>query len=326
MIRQDFRIIGACAVLAVCSLRGVAQSAYRELFVADPTVMVWDGRYYLAGTSDDRGAKDFRLYVSDDMRRWQVAGECLGVGDMTFGTQGFWAPQFFRTNSGEWLFLYTANEQVAVASAQSIDGKFMQDRVRPLDGKEHNIDPFLFRDDDGKHYLYHVRFDNGNYLWVCEYDIERNEIVEGTLKKCFGVTQKWERTDAEPRATVMEGPTVLKRSGKYYMFYSANHFQSPDYAVGYAVADSPYGPWRKADGNPILHRDILGENGTGHGDVFEGVDGKLYYVYHVHNSDKKPTPRRTRIVELKETMGVDGVCRYEVDRRKVIVPVVVDFR
>ena len=71
---------------------------------------------------------------------------------------------------------------------------------------------------------------------------------------------------------------------------------------------------------------ILGENGTGHGDVFEGVDGKLYYVYHVHNSDKKPTPRRTRIVELKETMGVDGVCRYEVDRRKVIVPVVVDFR
>ena len=104
----------------------------------------------------------------------------------------------------------------------------------------------------------------------------------------------------------MEGPTVVKQEGKYYLFYSANHFLSPDYAVGYAVADSPTGPWRKAEGNPILSRSILGEHGTGHGDVFEGLDGQLYYVYHTHNSLQRATPRQTRIIPLHSRKGRSG--------------------
>ena len=42
-----------------------------------------------------------------------------------------------------------------------------------------------------------------------------------------------------------------------------------------------------------------GENGSGHGDVFKGLDGKYRYVYHVHNSDKTVAPRKTRIVPLE---------------------------
>ena len=55
------------------------------------------------------------------------------------------------------------------------------------------------------------------------------------------------------------------QKGKYYLFYSANHFMSRDYAVGYAVADSPLGPWHKPANNPIIHRSTVGENGSGHG-------------------------------------------------------------
>ena len=34
-------------------------------------------------------------------------------------------------------------------------------KANPVDISEKNIDPFLFRDDDGKYYLYHVRFNRG---------------------------------------------------------------------------------------------------------------------------------------------------------------------
>ena len=65
----------------------------------------------------------------------------------------------------------------------------------------------------------------------------------------------------------MEGPTVVKLDDLYYLFYSANHFKNIDYAVGYATSTSPYGPWKKHANNPIIHRSIVHENGSGHGDI-----------------------------------------------------------
>lgn len=48
---------------------------------------------------------------------------------------------------------------------------FRQDSIRPIDETAKNIDSFLFKDSDGKYYLYHVRFNKGNYLWVAEFDL-----------------------------------------------------------------------------------------------------------------------------------------------------------
>jgi len=105
------------------------------------------------------------------------------------------------------------------------------------------------------------------------------------------------------------------------LFYSANHYRSVDYAVGYAVANSPVGPWVKHDRSPILHRSIVGENGPGHGDVFRGPEGKLFYVYHVHHSDAAVNPRRTRIVQLVLTWK-ESCDRYDiaVDATSIIKP------
>ena len=47
----------------------------------------------------------------------------------------------------------------------------------------------------------------------------------------------------------------MKKGDTYYLIYSANHYESKDYAVGYATASSPKGPWTKYSGNPILRRD-----------------------------------------------------------------------
>ena len=49
----------------------------------------------------------------------------------------------------------------------------------------------------------------------------------------------------------------------------------------------------------MISREIVGEAGSGHGDIFTDNEGELRYVFHVHNSDDKVSPRRTRIVTLK---------------------------
>ena len=289
-----------------------------QIAFADPTIVRHGANYYLTGTTNTI-PQGFSMLVSKDLNNWTSTGPLLTEGPQVYGDKGFWAPQLYL-NGKTWQLAYTANEQVAVAESSSLTGPFTQKQVKPVDASEKNIDPFIFTDDDGKTYLYHVRFNNGNYLWVAAYDKNTMSIDPSTLKQCLGNTEAWENTPDYPAAPIMEGPTVIKHKGKYYLFYSANHFMSRDYAVGYAVADSPMGPWHKSADNRIIHRSIVGENGSGHGDVFADKKGNLFYVYHVHNSNHAVSPRLTRIVPLHFIPSNDGFDHVIVKKEEVIVP------
>ena len=270
-----------------------------NIFFADPTIFHEKDKYYMTGTGFSE-TPGFILLESENLTEWKISrpdSMILRKGNSTFGTKGFWAPQIIKNENTYWL-TYTANEQISLATSDGVKELFTQDQIQPIDSTEKNIDSFLFKDDDGRWYLYHVRFNNGNFLWVGEFNPDTGKIIDGTLSQCFKNDQSWESTPAFESVPIMEGPTVIKLDGKYYLFYSANHFQSPDYAVGYAIADTPLGPWEKNPDNPIIHRSIVKENGSGHGDIFKDDQGNYRYVYHVHNSDSKVSPRRTRIVSL----------------------------
>lgn len=297
------------------------QGGREEVFYADPTIYVENGKYYVTGTR----TSGFSILESEDLENWKSpSGKSshlvLEKGKGTFGTRGFWAPQIIK-EGGIYYISYTANEQVCLASSDSLMGPFTQAKIQPIDGSEKNIDSFIFGDDDGKHYLYHVRFNMGNYLWVAQFDLKTGKINPDTLTKCFNQTSEWEATPNYKSNPIMEGPTVLKMKGTYYLIYSANHFRNIDYAVGYATSQSPYGPWKKYPNNPILHRSMIGENGTGHGDVFRGLDNKLYYVFHVHYSDTRISPRRTRIVPIRTKWNSKlNIYDIGIDKDNVIRP------
>ena len=293
-------------------------SKEEQIAFADHTIVRQGANYYLTGTTNTI-PQGFSMLVSKDLKNWTSTGPLLTEGPQVYGDKGFRAPQLYLSGK-TWQLAYTANEQVAVAESSSLTGPFTQKQVKPVDASEKNIDPFIFTDDDGKTYLYHVRFNNGNYLWVAAYDKNTMSIDPSTLKQCLGNTEAWENTPDYPAAPIMEGPTVIKHKGKYYLFYSANHFMSRDYAVGYAVADSPMGPWHKPANNRIIHRSIVGENGSGHGDVFADKKGNLFYVYHVHNSNHAVSPRLTRIVPLHFIPSNDGFDHVIVKKEEVIVP------
>ncbi len=293
-----------------------------EIFFADPTIFVENGKYYLTGTGNPNG---FTMLESTDLKTWTAVNAdtthfILKKGENVFGEKGFWAPQIYKEGD-KYYFFYTANEQTVVAKADTVTGPYTQTDVRPIDGSEKNIDPYLFKDDDGKYYLYHVRFDHGNYLWAAEYDITGDSINKATLTQCFQATEHWEDTE-EPNMwdPIMEGPTVFKKDGTYYLMYSANHYLNPDYAVGYATAPSPLGPWTKHKNNPFIHVSKVGENGSGHGDLFTGLDGNPYYVYHVHYNDTIVGPRRTRIVPLNITTDSAGILDISVKADGIIIP------
>ncbi len=79
---------------------------------------------------------------------------------------------------------------------------------------------------------------------------------------------------------LVEAPTLWKHAGKYYLFYSANAYNTPDYAVGYAVADKILGPYTKPE-DPLL-KTILSARivGPGGQDIVVGPKGGDWILFH----------------------------------------------
>lgn len=279
------------------------------IFAADPTIFEDDGIYYLYGTDGGQPDHGFRVYRSTDLKTWEgpvgTSGGFALVKDDVFGDKGFWAPHVWKEGNAYYM-AYTANENIAIAQSQSPLGPFTQQQKVPIISEGKQIDPFIFQDTDGKKYLYHVKLQNGNRIFVAELNDDYGSIKAGSLLELLDATLPWENTD-NVSWPVAEGPTVIKRDNRYYLFYSANDFRNPYYAVGMAVADHPTGPWVKVGNEALLSVDHTHWPGTGHGDVFT-AGNQWYYVCHTHNSTTAVGPRRTTIVPFEwHEEDVDGI-------------------
>lgn len=272
-----------------------------QIYLADPTIFEDQGTYYLYGTKGDPRieGEGFLVYRSNDLKNWEGPvgaknGYALKKGD-AFGTKGFWAPQVFKHQSVYYM-AYTADEHIAIATSNHPEGPFTN-AGKALKADVRQIDPYVFFE-NGKVYLYHVRLQDGNRIFVAEMTDDLQSIKPETLTACINAESGWEDTQGV-EWPVAEGPTVFKQGKKYIMLYSANDFRNPDYAVGYAISDSPEGPWKKMKDSPIISNKLTNENGSGHGDLLHDQNGKSYYVFHTHFSDSVVAPRKTAIIRLK---------------------------
>lgn len=290
-----------CTIILLAAGMALGQESAAQqpsVFMADPTIFQDSGMYYLYGTSSNKG---FVVYTSPDLKTWMQPKDSsqkfvLKKGE-SFGSKDFWAPQVFKYKTNYYM-AYTADEQIAIAKASSPMGPFQQTKLAALSGTGRQIDPFLFFDDDGKIYLYHVKLQNGNRIFVSEMKDDLSDIIPGTSRECLSATEDWENT-AKSEWPVTEGPTLLKHKETYYLIYAANDFRNKDYAVGYATSPSPVGPWKKYTANPVISRNTIRHSGCGHGDVFTDSNGKMHYVLHTHYSDSTVSPRATGMVGLQ---------------------------
>jgi len=242
---------------------------------ADPHVIRYQGKYYLYPTW---GGKGYHVFVSDDLVRWERQGECY-----TDPRRGAWAPDVFHHAKGDGRFyLYYSvndpegNKLIGVAVADNPLGPFA-DQGTLVKGA---IDAHLFQDDDSRIYLYYAETTPG-YNRIVVQPMADLLTTGGERTILIEPTEPWETRGAR----IAEGPWMLKRDGVYYLMYSASPADGPNYAVGYATSQSPTGPFVKHPGNPIA-RQGNGVYGPGHHCVIEGLNGRLWMVYHQQNSEQ----------------------------------------
>ena len=135
-----------CLCFAGCKEKTVVESDY--LPIADPYVMLYDGKYYAYGTGGTVEGEGFACFSSDDLKSWTREGQALSATD-SYGTWGFWAPEVYYIGSKKKFYLfYSTEEHICVATADAPQGPFRQEVKQPI-WDEKSIDTSLFIDDDG---------------------------------------------------------------------------------------------------------------------------------------------------------------------------------
>ena len=290
---------------------------------ADPFVLFYEGKYYMYSTTETGkvlvGANDFAtetdegdgiyVYVSSDMKSWEKHGYALKKGD-SMGEKWFWAPEVLEYR-GKFYMVYASEEHIAIAVASHPLGPFKQEEKRWLrEGK--SIDGSFFVDDDGTVYLYYVRLDGQNRIYVAKMKDDLSGIEEEYENCLIAAEEPWETLDC----LIAEGPFVLKHKGLYYLTYSCNHTRCIDYAVGYAVSKSPTGPFKKYANNPILIRKG-GLIGVGHHSFAYANDGTLMCAYHCHNVNSSYfKPRMSCINTAEFVEGENGIDKLVINGPK----------
>jgi xylan 1,4-beta-xylosidase len=286
--RSVFLLVRGTILLALCNAAIAAdEPAGRytnpliDATLADPCVIFHDGLYYLYATGDVDGDNGYRAYTSPDLVRWRR-------GPVVFrpGEPHVWAPDVWRDPaSGRFFLYYTANSAIGVAEAAGPLDPF----TNPRKLFDSSIDAHLFCD-GGRLYLYFVQLPG--------FRITVQEMASPTEKKGEPRVVLQPESDWEIRnGRVTEGPWMIKRGGRYYLLYSGSGANTPDYAVGYATADDPLGPFTRADHNPILHRSE-GLFGPGHGCAIQDRAGAWWFVYHQKATDRRAWDRFIAIDRL----------------------------
>ena len=270
----------------------------QKLPLADPFILYHDNTYYAYGTSDANGIV---VYTSTNLHFWKKQSNLALHKNNSYADRWFWAPEVYCIN-GRFYMYYSADEHICVATSDSPLGPFVQDVKEPM-LPDKAIDHSLFIDDDGKPYLFFVRFTDGNAIWMAELENDYKTIKTNTMKLCFAAnTSGWEADMGK----VSEGPFVLKNNGYYYLTYSANHFESQNYGVGFAYTSNLAGSWTKYSGNPILQKPN-GLFGSGHHCLFRDKDNNLKMAFHAHRSATSVSPRETYITSVGFTNPPRGL-------------------
>ena len=307
------RVALACALSVGIAGAGQAPRSGNPIlpgWYADPEAHVFDGRYWIYPTFsapyDQQRHMD--AFSSTDLVTWTTHPRVLDIADITWARRALWAPSIVEKDGWFYLFFGANDIQsdaevggIGVARARTPEGPFKDYLGKPLIDRFHNgaqpIDQFVFKDRDGSHYIVYGGWRHCNIAKL-------NDDFTGFVPFPDGTTFK----EITPEGYV-EGAFMLLKDGKYYFMWSEGGWTGPDYAVAYAIGDSPFGPFDRV--GKILEQDPAIATGSGHHSVLQSPSGRSYIVYH-----RRPlgeTDRNHRVVAIEE---------LRFDEKGFIVPVV----
>lgn len=272
---------------------------------ADPFVLIEDDTNYVYATNTDDA--NLPVIVSDGGDEGTYYGDAFPTLP-SWTTPGFvWAPAVYARGDGFVAYYTTADtatkkQCVSRAVAPSPVGPFVDDSTGPMVCQSDlggTIDPSIVTDVDGESWL--LFKNDGNCcgittsLWSQKLTPDGLGVV-GEPTKLIDADQAWE-------GDLIEAPSLVIADGTYYVFYSANAWDTANYAVGYARCESITGPCTKAEG-PWMTSTAFAK-GPG-GQEFFAKDGFVWMVYHGWERGQIGYPQGQRRLYLDIVQIADG--------------------
>lgn len=325
----------------------LSQPLVSDIYTADPSAHVFNGKIYIypshdtsTGTSeDDLGSHfDMRDYhiLSMDSVGGKVTdhGVALDIKDIPWAGRQLWAPDAAYANGTYYLYFPVKDKndvfKIGVATSTSPTGPFKA-QPEPIEGS-YSIDPAVFKDDDGTHYMYFGGIWGGQLQkWATgKYDANGSK-TDSEKENEPALTAKIVRLskdmlhfdekvkdvqivdeNGKPLLTkdhdrrFFEGAWMHKYNGKYYFTYSTGD----THYLAYAISDSPYGPftYKGTFMNPVL-------GWTTHHSIIE-FNGKWYIFYHDTQLSGKTHLRNVKVAELKRNPDgtIETIDTYQVKK------------
>ncbi|MGQ1946000.1 glycoside hydrolase family 43 protein [Geofilum sp. OHC36d9] len=279
-----------------------------NIYIADPAVHVFDGKIYIYPShdietevpEDDLGShfdmKDYHVISMDDIDgKITDHGVALDIKQVKWAGRQMWDTDVAFKNGTYYLYFPVKDKtdifRIGVAVSNRPQGPF-----KPLDAPiigSYSIDPCVFKDDDGTHYMYFggiwggqlQRYRNNkaqecgelpadNEPALCAKVVKmRDDMIEfdEAPRDLIIVDEKGQpllQGDATRR--FFEASWMHKYKGKYYFSYSTGD----THLLCYAIGNNPYGPFTYQG---VILNPVLGW--TTHHSIVE-VKGKWYLFFH----------------------------------------------
>lgn len=236
---------------------------------ADPAVIEFRGEYYMFVT------RSFGYWHSTDLVNWQF------IKPVQWFFEGSNAPTAFNYKDS---VVYFAGDPAGYGSILYTDDP-KSGKWTPTASITNNIqDSELFIDDDGKTYLY---WGSSNLHPIRVKELNKNDrfLETGVTKDLINLVEEehgWERfgeNNFHPtlKEGYMEGASMTKHDGKYYLQYAAPGTQFNVYADGVYIGETPLGPFTYMKNNPMSFKPGGFTNGAGHGVTMKQTNGQYWH-------------------------------------------------
>jgi hypothetical protein len=299
-----------------------------HLYTADPAVHVFNGKLYIYPSHDiESGIPENDNGDHFDMRDYHVFsmesidgkvtdhGVALDVKDIPWAGRQLWDCDVALKNDIYYLYFPLKDKtdifRIGVAISDKPEGPFVPQNS-PIKGS-YSIDPCVFCDDNGSHYMYFgglwggqlQRYRNNKAI-ECGHEPKNDE--PALPPRIVKLNDSMLEFDEEPREIIIldengeilqagdherrffEASWMHKYQGKYYFSYSTGNTHKLCYAVG----DNPYGPFTYKG---VILPPVVGW--TTHHSIVE-FKGKWYLFHHDSvPSGGKTWLRSMKVVELE---------------------------
>ena len=326
--------------LTVLPFVGMAQNpVLRDLYSADPTARVFNGKVYLYPSHDimpPEGQRqdwfcmeDYHVFSSENLTDWTDHGVIVSQDKVPWvrpNSYSMWAPDCVYRN-GKYYFYFPSAPAVGggfavgVAVADRPEGPYIPE-PEPIKGIS-GIDPCVLQASDGNAYIF---WGNGRCAKLKD---NMKELADDTPKE----TVKWGEREFEMMGVhclkglpnrQAEGPFAFEYNGNYYLTYP--YVRENTEVLAYAMSKNPMGPYEYKGLIMAEH-----PNGcwTNHHSIVN-YKGQWYLFYHTNFFSPKDDKRRSvcieklffnadgTIQEVKETMRGVGINqateKIEIDR------------